>query len=74
VVVDVPEAVQLQRLIQRDGVDEELAVRILASQTSRTARLALADDVIDNSGPESALDAQVDALHQRYLALTGALG
>ena len=71
-VVDVPEAVQLQRLMLRDGMDEDLAVSILASQTSRTARLALADDIIDNSGQESALEAQVAALHQRYLALAAA--
>lgn len=69
VVVDVPEATQLQRLMQRDGIDEKLALSMLASQASRTARLALADDVIDNSGPESALDAQVAALHHHYLAL-----
>ena len=72
VVVDVPEAVQLQRMMLRDGMDEDLAVSILASQTSRTARLALADDVIDNSGPEAALEPQVAALHQRYLGLAAA--
>jgi dephospho-CoA kinase len=68
-VVDVPEAVQVQRLMARDGIDEALANRILASQASRSARLALADDVIDNGGPETALDAQVAVLHQRYLEL-----
>jgi dephospho-CoA kinase len=72
VVVDVPEALQLQRLMARDGMDEDLALRILASQASRTARLSLADDVIDNSGEESALEPQVAALHQRYLALAAA--
>jgi dephospho-CoA kinase len=69
VVVDVPEAVQMGRLILRDGIDEGLAARILASQASRSARLALADDVIDNAGPEAALDTQVASLHQRYLEL-----
>ena len=68
-VVDVSEAVQIQRLMARDGIDWALADRILASQASRSARLALADDVIDNAGPEAALDAQVAALHQRYLEL-----
>jgi dephospho-CoA kinase len=68
-VVDVPESIQIQRLIARDGIDDTLAARILASQASRSARLALADDVIDNAGPEVALDAQVAALHQRYLEL-----
>ncbi|GLQ96675.1 dephospho-CoA kinase [Dyella mobilis] len=72
VVVDVPEALQQQRLIARDGIDETLATRILASQATRTARLGLADDVIDNAGPEAALDAQIAALHQRYLDLTAA--
>ena len=67
-VVDVPETVQIQRLMARDGIDETLAARILASQAPRAARLALADDVIDNTGPEAALDAQIAALHQRYLA------
>jgi dephospho-CoA kinase len=68
-VVDVPEAVQIERLIRRDGIDETLAVRILANQATRSARLALADDVIDNAGSEMALDTQVAALHQRYLDL-----
>lgn len=72
VVVDVPEAIQRQRLIGRDGMDEDLAARILASQAPRAARLALADDVIDNSGPESALEPQVAALHRHYLTLGAA--
>ena len=41
---------------------------MLASQASRAERLAMADDVIENSGAESALDATVAELHQRYLA------
>jgi len=45
---------------------------MLDGQASRTQRLALADDVIDNSGDEAALDGAVAALHQRYLALSAA--
>jgi dephospho-CoA kinase len=71
-VVDVPETTQIRRLVERDGIDEALATRILASQASRESRLALADDVIDNDGPEAALDAQVLALHRNYLALAAA--
>ena len=67
--VDVPEATQLQRLTARDGTEEMLARRMLASQASRSERLAIADDVIDNSGAETALDARVATLHRRYLAL-----
>jgi len=69
--VDVPEAVQVERLIARDGVDRALAERMLAQQASRAERLALADDVIDNSGSEKALDARVQMLHRQYLALAG---
>lgn len=69
--VDVPESVQITRLIARDGIDEMLARRMLAQQASRAERLALADDVIENSGDESALDRAVAELHRRYLALAG---
>ncbi len=72
VVVDVSEATQIRRLVVRDGIEETLAARILASQAPRESRLALADDVIDNEGLEAALDAQVAALHQQYLALAAA--
>jgi dephospho-CoA kinase len=68
-VVDVPETTQLARLLARDGIDETLARRMLAQQATRAARLAIADDVIDNSGDEAALDEAVLALHRRYLAL-----
>ena len=69
-VVDAPESVQLARLIARDDVDETLARRMISQQATRADRLALADDVIDNSGDESALDQAVAELHQRYLTLT----
>jgi len=69
--VDVPEHVQIERLIARDGIDDTLAQRMLAQQASRQDRLALADDVIENSGDESTLDQAVAELHQRYLALVG---
>ena len=67
--IDAPEQVQIQRLILRDGIDEALARQMLVQQASRQDRLALADDVIENSGDESALDHAVAELHQRYLAL-----
>lgn len=67
--VDVPESVQIERLIARDHIDETLARRMLSQQASRAERLALADDVIENSGDEAALDSAVAELHQRYLLL-----
>jgi dephospho-CoA kinase len=73
-VVDVPEDEQIRRLMARDGVDEALARRMLASQASRSERLAIADDVIDNSASVSALPARVDALDAVYRSLAAARG
>ncbi len=67
---DVPRAEQIIRLTRRDGIDAVLAERVLQSQAPRERRLALANDVIDNTGPLSALDTTVGRLHQRYLVLT----
>ncbi len=67
--VDVPESVQLARLVARDGIDAALARRMINQQASRAERIALADDVIDNSGGEGALDQAVADLHRRYLEL-----
>ena len=68
-VVDVDEAVQLQRVMERDGCTAEQARAILASQASRSARLAAADDVLQNAGTVTDLRQAVDRLHERYLRL-----
>jgi dephospho-CoA kinase len=68
-VIDAPEAVRVERLMARDRIDADLARRMLAQQVGRAERLAVADDVLDNSGGEAALAAKVAALHERYLAL-----
>lgn len=68
-VVDTDEQTQIERVMQRDGVDRQQAEAALASQTSRQARLALADDVIENNGGIAELDAEVAQLHARYTAL-----
>jgi len=68
-VVDVPREVQLQRLLERDGSSRDHADRILAAQATREQRLAIADDVIDNSGRIAALSPQVEKLHAFYLLL-----
>ena len=68
-VVDVPRAVQLARLMQRDGMTAEFAQRTLAAQATRAQRLALADDVIDNSCNLDDLPHIVARLHRLYTAL-----
>lgn len=68
-VVDVPRETQVQRLLARDGITDALARAMLDAQASREQRLAIADDVIDNSTSLDSLDGTVEALHQRYLTL-----
>ena len=68
-VVDAPEAEQIRRVMARDGVTEEQAHRVLAAQATRSQRLALADEVVENAGNLAVLDDQITALHRRYLTL-----
>jgi len=71
-VVDCPEATQIERVRRRSGLDEAEVRRILAAQIARNARRAAADDIIDNSGSIDALHKQVAALHGRYLQMARA--
>ena len=68
-VVDVPEAVQLQRLLRRDGIDELLARRMIEVQATRRQRLAIADDVLVNDGGLDGLGDKVAALDRLYRGL-----
>lgn len=69
-VVDCSAAQQHARVSQRDGLDERMIDAILATQMPREKRLALADDVLINTGDVTALHDKVLALHQAYLALS----
>jgi len=65
-VVDAPEAVRIERLTRRDGIDPALAASMIAAQATREQRLAIADDVIVNDADEASLDGAVAALDARY--------
>ncbi len=67
-VVDCSPGTQIERVMARSRLAREAVENILAAQATRAQRLAVADDVIDNEGPLSALDDAVAALHGRYLA------
>lgn len=66
--VDTPEAVQLERVMHRDKSSESQARAILRAQASREDRLAIADDVIVNDATLESLLAATDRQHRRYLA------
>lgn len=68
-VVDVEETVQIERAMERDTISQQQAQSILDAQTSRQQRLALADDILDNSGSLEQLNVKVDELYRKYTAL-----
>lgn len=65
--IDAPEALQLERAASRDGVSREQIAAIMQAQWSRAQRLARADDVLLNDSTLAALQAGVEALHTDYL-------
>ena len=68
-VVDCDEATQVSRVVARSGLSPEEVRAIMATQASRAERLAVADDVVFNGGDLDGLNAQLIALHRRYLDL-----
>jgi dephospho-CoA kinase len=69
-VVDCQEDTQIQRVMQRSGWTAEQVRRVIAQQTPRAARRAIADAVIFNDGLSlPALQVQVQALWQHWSRL-----
>lgn len=68
--IDCSEDTQIARVMQRSHLSADEVRAIMATQVTRTRRLAEADDVVDNDAGLDALQKQVQALHERYLALS----
>ena len=68
-VVDCPEALQVERVMQRSQLPAAQVEAIMASQATRQQRLAVADDVIVNDGQRAPVEAAVECLHAQYLEL-----
>ena len=68
-VVDCDEATQIARVKARSALSAAEVLAIMATQATRSERLAVADDVILNNDRLEALEPQVQALHQRYVEL-----
>lgn len=69
-IVDCPEDLQITRVMQRSALSEDEVKKIIQTQASRAERLAIADDVIENTGSLDELRAKTVALHKRYLTLS----
>lgn len=70
-VVDLPESLQLQRTMRRDGMSRQQVESIMAAQVNRQTRVAAADDIVLNDGDSNKLGPQIDALHHDYLQRGG---
>lgn len=69
-VVDCAEDQQRARVSERDGLSTGAVNAILAAQMPRANRLALADEVLTNTGDRAELHDRIHALHHTYLALS----
>ncbi|WP_129337177.1 dephospho-CoA kinase [Cellulomonas endophytica] len=68
VVVHAPADVRVERLVRGRGLDPAAAAARVAAQADDETRLAAADVVLDGTGSEADLRAQVDALWARLVA------
>ncbi|MFS0698422.1 dephospho-CoA kinase [Cellulomonas sp. 179-A 4D5 NHS] len=68
VVVHAPVGQRLERLVEGRGLARDEAERRIAAQTSDETRSAAADVVLDGTGTDADLRAQVDALWARLAA------
>ena len=69
VVVDCPEETQIQRVMRRNNMTRPEVENILKAQTSRNARLAAANAIIENQGSLDSLKLEVLKLHQDLLII-----
>jgi dephospho-CoA kinase len=67
IAIDVPENIQLQRVMGRDQISQENAEKIMAAQLSNSERIERADLVLENSGNIAEMNAKVLKLHKKIL-------
>lgn len=68
-VVDCPDELRIQRVMQRSKLDRATILGIMANQAGREDRLAIANTILNNDGDLSFLEAQSSQLHQKMLDL-----
>jgi dephospho-CoA kinase len=69
VVVDCPEETQIERVMHRNNMTRSEVANVLKAQTSRHARLAAANAIIENQGSLDELKSEVLNLHQQLLKI-----
>lgn len=69
--VDTPDALQIERTMQRSGLTEAEVRAIMARQLTRQERQQHADDIIVNDAGWDKLHQHVEQLHQQYMQKWG---
>ena len=67
IVVDCDEKHQIERVVRRDGCTQDEVKAIIRVQAPRQARLAIATDIIHNTGDTAKLELDVRQLHNQFL-------
>jgi dephospho-CoA kinase len=66
-VIDCPEALQIERAMQRNGSTAASVQAIMQAQVSQARRLDGADEVIDNQGSLATLQEKVGLIHKKII-------
>lgn len=69
VTIDLPEVLQISRLLHRDQTTIDAAYQIINSQLKRAERYTISDYILQNLQNENQLKTQVETLHQHLLKL-----
>ena len=67
--IDCDEQLQIARAMARSFLTQAEAQAILDAQVSRTTRLKLADEVIENNGTLAELTESVEKMHQKLIKI-----
>jgi len=66
VVVECTMKQQLQRVTERDNIDEKMIKLIIKRQATEKERLVIATETLDNKGSKAMLEEQVEVLHAKF--------
>ncbi|OIQ99361.1 dephospho-CoA kinase [mine drainage metagenome] len=66
-VIDCDENLQIQRAMARSKLTESEVTSMMRAQISRTVRLSLADDVIENNGSLTELKEKINEFHKKFI-------
>ena len=72
-VVDCADETRIERVMRRSGLTRDTVLSIMAAQLGREARLAAADEVIDNNGSIEDLIPLVGAQDARYRSIAATI-